>query len=674
MSGPKDIPESVMSASGAVAECTKFLALKRQEAGSKKVFPQETDVVGERPRIGVFVCNCGINIGGVVDVPKAVEFASNLRNVEYAGDLLYACSQDCLDTIKEKVTEHNLNRVLVAACTPRTHEPLFRETLREAGLNQYLFEMANIRDQCSWAHMNEPELATQKAIDLIQMGVAKARNLTPLDRLPVSVNPDALVIGGGLSGMTAALAIADAGYQVSLVEKEKDLGGNLRNIHYSLEGDDPQELLKNTIKKVEKNKLIALHTGARIEEINGYIGNYETTIKTEDRSARSIASLEGNAGSLRSDHDSAQGKRNDEKTANARVQPDTTKDEVLLLRAKGDTTKTKSDTTTEIEHGIVVVATGAKEFETDEYLHGKSNRVMTQLEFEKWLSGGSERSLEKIEHRIPKTVVMIQCVNSREEGRPYCSRICCGEAVKNSLKLKEAYPNADTYVLYRDVRTYGLKEKYYGAARDNGIVFMRYDLDHKPKVEFVDKKDPNGKLKITAFDPTLDSQVIIEADIVVLSVAISALKENEELAKLLKVPLNADGFFLEAHVKLRPVDFATDGIFLCGLAHSPKYIEECIVQAEAAAARALTVLSKKSIEAEGTICYVNPDKCSGCGACVSVCAYSAAEMNDEKGVAEINEAMCKGCGACAATCRCGAIDLRGFTSDQIFEAVSALQI
>jgi heterodisulfide reductase subunit A len=650
-SGPKDIPESVMSASGAVAECTKFLNLKRQEAGSKKVFPAEIDVAGERPRIGVFVCNCGINIAGVVGVPKAVEFASSLRNVEYAGDLLYACSQDCLNTIKEKIEEHNLNRVLVAACTPRTHEPLFRETLREAGLNQYLFEMANIRDQCSWAHMNEPELATQKAIDLIQMGVAKARNLTPLEKLPVDIDPGALVIGGGLSGMTAALAIAHTGYKVSLIEKEKHLGGNLRNIYSSLEGDDPQKLLEDTVKKVQKNKLITVHTKAEIKEINGYIGNYKTTIRTEDRSARSIASLEGNAVSLRSEENLAQKKRSGEKTGKARLQP--------------DTTKTKSDTTTEIEHGIVVVATGAEESGTEEYLRGKSKRVMTQFEFEKQLSS------ETNELR-PKTVVMIQCVNSREEGRPYCSRICCGEAVKNSLKLKEVYPNAETYILYRDVRTYGLKEKYYGAARDKGIMFMRYDLDHKPKVELADKNDPDSKLKITTFDPVLDSQIIIEADLLVLSVSIGALEENKKLAKLLKVPLNADGFFLEAHVKLRPVDFATDGIFVCGLAHGPKYIEESIVQAEAAGARALTILTKKSIEAEGTICYVNPDRCSGCGSCVAVCAYSAADMNEEKGVAEINEAMCKGCGACAATCRCGAIDLRGFTGDQIFEAVSAL--
>ncbi len=274
---------------------------------------------------------------------------------------------------------------------------------------------------------------------------------------------------------------------------------------------------------------------------------------------------------------------------------------------------------------------------------------------------------------------MIQCVNSRELGRLYCSRVCCGEAVRNSLKLKEIYPNADIYILYRDIRTYGLKEKYYGTARDKGVVFIRYDLEHKPQVELIEKENPDSKLLIKTIDPILDGQVVIEADLLILSVSIDASPENKELAKLLKVPLNEDGFFLEAHVKLRPVDFATDGVFVCGLAHGPKYIEESIVQAEAAAARALTILSKKTIEAEGTICWVNPEKCSGCGVCVEVCAYSAIELKEKTlmsgvtlEVAEINEAMCKGCGACAASCRGGAIELRGFTDDQIFEAVNAV--
>ncbi|MBI4722390.1 MAG: CoB--CoM heterodisulfide reductase iron-sulfur subunit A family protein [Candidatus Stahlbacteria bacterium] len=627
MSGPKDIPESVMAASGTVAECAKFLALERQAKVSKKVYPPELNVIGDRPRIGVFVCHCGINIAGVVDVEKVAEVAQKLPNVDYAQTTLYACSQDSLNIMKDKVKEHNLNRVIVAACTPRTHEPLFRETLREAGLNQYLFEMSNIRDQCSWAHMNEPELATQKAKDLVSMAVAKARNLNPLDRLLIQVNPKAIVIGGGLSGMVSALAIAEAGYEVVIIEKDSELGGNLKNIYYTLDGKEVQKLLKETIDKVKSNPLITTYTNAKIDNISGYIGNFKTQL-----------SVNGNG-----------------------------------LAAN-----------TEIEHGIIVVATGAEEYKSKEYLYGEDARIITQLELEKRLSVIANRT-PQTEHRkpntdtkAPKTVVMIQCVGSREKDRLYCSRVCCSEAVKNAIEVKRIYPNADVYVLYRDVRTYGLMEKYYTKARENGVVFIRYEPEYKPQVEILDKEDINSKLRITTIDPLLESKVIIEADLVVLSCAIDAPTRNKELAKLLKVPLNADGFFLEAHAKLRPVDFATDGVFICGLAHGPKDMEESIIQAKGAAGRALTVLSRQTMEAEGTICWVNPIRCTACGVCVEVCAYSAIEIKEKEilpgvveRVAEINEALCKGCGVCAASCRCSAIDLKGFTDEQIFEAIGA---
>jgi len=371
MNGPKDIPESVVAASGAAANAVKYLKVERQEATLKKELPPEINVVGDRPRIGAFICSCGINIGGVVDVKNVSEFAKTLPNVEHSEDVMYACSQDCLDTIKKRIEEHQLNRVIVAACTPRTHEPLFRETIREAGLNPYLFEMANIRDQCSWAHMNEPELATQKSKDLVEMGVAKARDLTSLKRLPIEIDPKALVIGGGLSGMTAALSLADAGKDVFLVEEEKELGGNLRNIYFHPDGKDPQLLLSDAIDRVKKHKKITLFTDSRIGEIEGYVGNFKTTI-----------------------------------------------------------TNGKKDNKNKMEHGVVIVATGGVEHKTDEYLYGKSSRIITQVEFEKMIHEGTFPK-----GRL-KNVVMIQCVGSREEGRMYCSRICCTKAVKNALELK----------------------------------------------------------------------------------------------------------------------------------------------------------------------------------------------------------------------------------------------
>jgi heterodisulfide reductase subunit A len=604
-SEPRDIPQSVMSASGAVARCATLMALKRQERAFQKDFPPERDItVGDRPRVGVFICHCGINIAGVVDVARVVDAARDLPSVEFAGDLLYACSQDGLNTIKEKIGEHDLNRVVVAACTPRTHEPLFQETLREAGLNPYLFEMANIRDQCSWPHMNEPELATQKAGDLVSMGVAKAEHLVSLRTLTIAIDSRALVIGGGLSGMTAALTLADAGYEVFLVEREAELGGNLRAIYRTLEGDDPRELLRTVSGKVRNHPRITLFLRSAVEEISGYVGNFRTS----------------------------------------------------LVIDQGDRT--------DIEHGVVIVATGAIEHRTSEYLRGKSTRVITQLELEAALNDGH------LGFPHVKSVVMIQCVGSREGERMFCGRVCCGQAVKNSLALKAEHPYMDIYVLYRDMRTFGYRETFFREAREAGVVFMRYDLDRKPTVELIDPEDPGSRLQVMTTDPILGSEVILEADLVVLSVSIDPDPGNKDLAQSLKVPLNKEGFFLEAHMKLRPVDFATDGVFMCGLAHGPKYIGESIVQAKAAAARALTVLSKKMKEGEGTVCWVDSTRCSGCGTCQEICSYAAAEVDPEEGVAKINEALCKGCGVCAASCRSGAIDLKGFSKQQLISALS----
>ncbi len=606
-SSPKDIPETVTQASGAAACAEGILSLARGTLIKSKEYPREQDIRGQPSRIGVFICHCGINIGGVVDVPGVVEYARTLPHVVYAEANLYTCSSDTQKAIKERIEEYDLNRIIVASCSPRTHEPLFQETIREAGLNPYLFEMANIRDQCSWVHMHEPEAATAKAKDLVRMAVAKARRLEPLDRLPLSITPRGLVIGGGLAGLTSAVALAEQGFEVYLVEKEEELGGFLRKIHYMLDGIETVKHLENLVEKVQSNKLIHVFLGSEVDEISGYVGNFKTTI----------------------------------------------------------TTKTSPASTRELEHGIVIVATGGEEYHPKEYLYGKNPKVVTQLELEDLLSSNA------VDENLGN-VVMIQCVGSRDEAHPYCSRMCCSEAVKNALKLKELRPNAEIYILYRDIRTYGLAETYYMKAREAGVTFIRYEDDKKPKIAERLTDDKRKVLDISMFEPTLGEEVLVEADLVVLSAGIIPPRENESLARKLKVPLNEDGFFLEAHVKLRPVDFSTEGVFVCGLAHAPKSIEESISQARAAASRASTILTKDTIESEGVIAEVNKTRCSGCGLCVMICAYNAIEIDVEEKVAVVNNALCKGCGACTATCRSAAIDLKGFTNQQIMSVINSL--
>ncbi|MFZ3085579.1 MAG: FAD-dependent oxidoreductase, partial [Candidatus Hydromicrobium sp.] len=594
---PKDIPETVMQAGGAASKVLSLLSEARGTLIKAKEYPLEKDVTGQAPRIGVFICHCGTNIAGVVDISQVVKYAKNLPDVVYVENNLYTCSNDTQEKIKKLVEEHNLNRVVVASCTPRTHEPLFRNTIREARLNPYLFEMANIRDQCSWVHMHEPEKATRKAKDLVRIAVAKVRLLEPLQRRKVGINHSALVIGGGLSGMSTALEIAEQGYDVHLVEKEKQLGGNLQRIHFLFNGGKPQEQLDSLIKRVKENDKIHLYTDTKISNIEGSFGNFKTTIET---------------------------------------------DNTEQIKESGNTKKRKRTTNNEINHGVVIVATGAKEYKPTEYLYSEDEKVITQLQLEEWLAANSEQSMVIAEHRKPgtgsrvlsaehrhssanyrlpktdprtlKTVVMIQCVGSRDDERPYCSRVCCSEAVKNALKIKEANPKTNVFILYRDMRTYGFRESYYTKARQMGVIFIRYDKDKKPEV--VEK---NGVLKVSLVDPILNRPVTINADLLVLSAGTIPHPENKELAQMLKVPLDQDKFFLEAHMKLRPVDFATEGVFLCGLAHSAKSIEESIIQACGAAARASTILSKDTVELEANISFVVDENCDGCAYCIDPC-------------------------------------------------------
>lgn len=599
-SGPKDIPETVMQASAASSEVSLLLHPARKTLTREKTYPEEIDVQGQEPRIGVFVCHCGINIGGVVNVPEVRDFAKNLPNVVYCEDNLYTCSQDTQERIKEKIKEYNLNRVVVASCSPRTHEALFQETIREAGLNKYLFEMANIRDQCSWVHMQEKEKATEKAKELVKMAVAKARMIEPLKELKLELKHSALVIGGGISGMNSALNLAEQGFQVYLIEKNSELGGLAKRIKYTIDGKDVQKYLNDLIEKVKNNKNIKIITEATIVEVSGYVGNFKTGY------------MKKGTGFIE-----------------------------------------------EVETGVIIVAVGAEEHKPDEYLYGKDKRVITQLELEERISNSQLLN--------PKSIVMIQCVGSRNSEHPYCSRFCCSQAIKNALKIKEISPDTEVYILYRDIRTYGLSEDYYHLAREKGVIFIRYEEDKKPEVKVKD-----GKLIVETYNEILGEKINIYPDLLVLSVGAVPYPENKELASLLKVPVNQENFFLEAHVKLRPVDFATDGIFVAGLCHSPKTIQECILQSQAAAGRATTILVKDKIMTSGIVSYIDPDICAGCKICVSICPYKAIEFDDINKFSRVREALCKGCGTCVSACPSGAAQALGFKDNQILAQIKEL--
>ncbi|MHC4110750.1 MAG: 2Fe-2S iron-sulfur cluster-binding protein [Planctomycetota bacterium] len=603
--GPKDIPETVMEASAGAARAMALLKDERGTLITHKEYPPEKDVAGQEPRIGVFICHCGRNIGGYADVPGVVEYAKTLPNVVYAEDNLYTCSTDTQQQITDLIAEHDLNRVVVASCSPRTHEPLFRNTCREAGLNEYLFEMANIRDQCTWVHMNEPEEATRKSKDLVRMAVAKARLLEPLHKGSLKVVNEALVIGGGLAGMTAALNLGDQGFKVHLVEKDKELGGNFRHIHSLINGEDPQQKLADTVERVNSHPNIDVYLAGEVCGVEGSVGNFKSTIR-------------------------------------------------------------QNGTEKEVPHGIAIIAAGAGEYEPTEYLYGKDSRVITQRALEEGIAENNPE-LEKL-----KSVVMIQCVGSREEQRPYCSRICCQQAIKNAIALKKRRPEIEVCVLYRDVRAYGFLEEHYRTARDMGVRFIRYDENQKPEVS-----TKGGGLSVTTVDPILNTPVNIDCDLLVLAPAIVPNEGVDEVGKLFKIPLNQDKFFLEAHMKLRPVDFATDGVFMCGLAHCPKSVEESIAQADAAAARATTILSKDEIEIDATISEVVDANCDGCAYCIDPCPYSALTLFEYmykgsiKKTVERDGALCKGCGVCQATCPKKGIFIRSFKLEQIGAMVDA---
>ena len=597
--GPKDVPESVTDASGAAALAAEALKEVRGTEVEAKTYPAEIDIE-EEPRIGVFVCSCGTNIGGVVDVQSVADYAATLDNVVYSDTNLYSCAQNTQETITEKIKENRLNRVVVAACTPRTHEPLFQETLKDAGLNRCLFEMANIRDHCSWVHAMVPEAATEKSKDLIRMGVAKARMLQPLPEQKLPVTQKALVIGGGMAGMTAALNIAGQGFECILVEESAALGGNLKRMRSTLTGDDPKQLLQDTEARVMSHPFIQVYTDACVADVSGYVGNFITSIRTKDSSEA-------------------------------------------------------------VEHGVVVVATGGKPYEPKQYLYGKSGQVVTQGELE-------ERLTRVEEAKAVNDVVMIQCVGSRGEDLSYCSKVCCGQAVRNALKILEINPSAHITVLYRDMRTYGFTEDYYQLAREKGVMFIHFDKDDPPEVT-----EKQGRIQVEFLDKIMGERIVLEPDLLALSVGIVPSR-SEALSKMLKTPLTIDGFFLEAHPKLRPVEFSVEGVYLCGLAHGPKPISESVAQATAAAGKACIPLAKGYVTVEPIVSFVDTATCIGCGICEALCPYSAIRMIrvGKRKKAETISASCKGCGICAAHCPSLSISMGGFTNEQILSQIKAL--
>jgi len=598
---PMDIPESVMMASSAAYRASQGITEARGTLVTEKEYPPEKDVVGQEPRIGVFVCRCGTNIARVVDVPTVAEYAATLPNVEYATEFMYSCSTDATGQIIDLIKDHDLNRVVVASCSPRTHEPLFQDCCREAGLNKFLFEMANIRDQCSWVHATHMPEATYKAKDLVRMAVARASMLEPLYEFQQSLYRAGLVVGGGAAGMQAAISLANEGFDTVLVERAPELGGLLRELFYTEKADsDPQALLKSLVEQVDNNPKITVYKNAELKEFGGYVGNYHSTVRTADGQEFVV------------------------------------------------------------DHGIVIMATGGTEYKPEgEYLYGESTNVITQHELEEKIGK------QEIDPSSWESVVMIQCVGSRETEHNYCSRICCTHAVKNALKLKEANPEMNIYVLYRDMRTYAMKELAYEEARKKGVLFLRYNPDSKPEVT-----EEDGKLKIKAFDPVISDEISISADMLILSTAVRPQPDQSQFASKLKLPLTADGFYMEAHMKLRPLDFVNEGMYLCGLAHAPKFVSETLAQAQGAASRAVTILSQKHLMTSGVVSVVDEDKCVACLTCVRACPFGVPKFGDRNAVV-IEAAACQGCGICASVCPRKAITLMNYKDAQI-EAKSAV--
>jgi len=597
--GPKDIPASVTEASAAAGLAGCEIAEARGTDTKTIVIPDELDISGQEPRVGVFVCNCGSNIAGVIDVPAVQAYAGTLPGVVFTDNNLFTCSQDTQGKIKDKILEQGLNRVVVASCSPKTHAPMFMETLEACGLNRYLFEMANIRNQDSWVHAFNPELATEKAKDLIRMAVARSLRLKPLKGKIIPVNKKALVLGGGIAGMNAALDLARQGFESTLIEKQDQLGGLGRKLHSTIEGEDVRAYVNKLTGQVRAENKITVLTSSTVVGFEGFQGNFKTTVKVN-----------------------------------------------------GDTDPQ------EIDHGVIILATGAGEYKPTEYLYGQDDRIVTQLQLGDRIADKGASDLD--------AVVMIQCVGSRNDERPNCSRICCQSAVKNALAIKKNSPDTQVFILYRDMRMYGLLEDFYTEARKQGIIFIRFQKEQPPVVTTSEE----GVL-IRVKDHVLQRDIEIRADLLALSAGVHPVG-SEEISRTMKLNTNSEGFFLEAHVKLRPVDMGSEGVFLCGTAHGPKLITETIVQANAAASRAVTFLSKDKIKLSAIKAQVDPDHCVKCLTCVRSCPFEVPQFNVEEGEVQIDPALCQGCGVCACVCPRQTIKLNNYEDDQVTCAIDTL--
>jgi heterodisulfide reductase subunit A len=610
---PKEIAETIIDAAGAAGDVMRLMRADLAKGESSREYPfisdngfdQERDVSGEPPRVGVFVCDCHPSIDSVVDTTVLVNYAANLPDVVHAARLGYGCFEEGQARIREAIAQDRINRVVIAGCSHRTHESLFQRTVRRAGLNPYLMEMINIREHCAWVHSAYPQAATRKAMALLRGGIDRVRLMTPVYKQPLNPARRALVIGGGVAGMTAALSIADSGYNVTLVERSAQLGGNLRHVYYVAEGQNPQRLLRDLVNRVRGHEHITVFTNSQVMEHAGSVGRFRSMIRTY--------SME-------------------------QTQP----------------------IDSHIEHGVTIVATGGEEWRGDIYMLGQNKQVITQIEMEDRIAHRPEAIAEMDQ------VVMIQCVRS-PDALDYCSRICCTNSIKNAIRIKLLNPNCQVIILYKDIITYGFREQYYTEARRRGVIFIRYDDAARPAVEEVD-----GKLRVTAQEPILKRKLAFEPDLLVLNMAITPSEGTAELARTLNVPLSSEGFFMEAHLKMRPMDFMEEGVFVAGMAHYPKFIEEAITHAQATAGRAITILAKQPLYIGGSIAVVDQEKCVGCLTCTRTCPFGIPQIQPEQagvggiiGAAYIDPALCQGCGTCTGECPAKAIQLLAYTDEQI---------